>query len=97
MATVTRSRREVTAKPRNDAYTGLLFISFLALVISSILLFLDYSQYDGTKPPKVSLPAPGASTPTQVQPAGDANPAPAPMGDAAPMNPMGAAPTTPPG
>ena len=62
-APTTRARVQPAAKPRNDAYTGLLFISFLALVISSILLFLDYNQYGTTNPPKPSLAQPGTSTP----------------------------------
>ncbi len=59
----TRVRVQPAAKPRNDAYTGLLFISFLALVISAILLFLDYNQYGTTTPPKPTLAQPGSSTP----------------------------------
>ena len=62
-APTTRARVQPAAKPRNDAYTGLLFISFLALVISSILLFLDYEQYRTTNPPKPNLAQPGASVP----------------------------------
>ena len=86
----TTTRRTVTAKPRNDAYTGLLFISFLALVTSSILLFLDYNQYGSAKPPKFTMPAAGSSAVTPVGGAGDTAPAPgapgapAPMGDAPP-------------
>ena len=87
MAATTQGRptREVTAKPRNDAYTGLLFISFLALVISSVLLFLDYNQYGNEKPQKLSLPAIQSST---VTPAGDAGPPPPPPPmETGPMNP----------
>ena len=62
-APTTRARVQPVAKPRNDAYTGLLFISFLALVISSILLFLDYNQYGTTNPPKPNLAQPGTSSP----------------------------------
>ena len=62
MATTTGSRptRQVTAKPRNDVYTGLLLISFSALVISSILLYLDYSQYGDSKAPKPPTAAAGS-------------------------------------
>jgi hypothetical protein len=35
------------AKPRNDAYTGMLVLSLLGLLIGCVLLFLDYSQYSG--------------------------------------------------
>lgn len=96
MAVTTRGKftREAAPKPRNDAYTGLLLISFLALVTSSILLYLDYNQYGTTTAPKVSIPAPGSSTvsptpgpPVDPPPMGDA---PAPMGDMPPMGaPMG--------
>ena len=56
-----RANVESAPKPRNDAYTGLLFISFVALVTSSILLFLDYNQYGGKTPPKLNIPALGQS------------------------------------
>ncbi len=42
--------------PRSDVYTGLLAISLIAMVISCILLYLDYSQYGATKAPAVSVP-----------------------------------------
>ena len=74
MATATRTRY-VAPKARNDAYTGLLFISFLALVVSSILLFLDYNQYGSATPPKVSIPgasqAPAIPPPEVAVPSGD--------------------------
>ncbi|MFL5338726.1 MAG: hypothetical protein ACJ8F7_01050 [Gemmataceae bacterium] len=74
MATATRTRY-VAPKARNDAYTGLLFISFLALVVSSILLFLDYNQYGSATPPKVSIPgasaAPNIPPPDVAVPSGD--------------------------
>ena len=44
-----------TGVPSNDAYTGMLAISLIALIIGSALLFLDWSQYSGT-PQKASLP-----------------------------------------
>ena len=43
-------------KPRNDIYTGLLFVSFAALVFGSLLMFLDANQYGGKTPPKLSVP-----------------------------------------
>ncbi len=44
----------------NDAYTGMLAISLIALVIGCALLFFDLNQYDWNKnPPKVA-PAPAA-------------------------------------
>src|SRR5438067_6593594 len=55
----TRSRfdREDT-RPRNDVYTGLLAISLVAMIVSCVLLWMDYSQYGATKAPPVSLPPP---------------------------------------
>ncbi len=97
MATAARSR--YTPKARNDAYTGLLFISFLALVASCVFLYLDYSQYGNAPPPSFK---PAAATSTNVAlPSASAPSAPAPaptappMGGAVPMGgntPMGAAP-----
>jgi hypothetical protein len=99
MATAARTRYAVQ-RPRNDAYVGLLTISLLALLISCLLLYLDYAQYGASKP---------SYTPTLAKPAGSVNfPAggeAAPMGGApmgetppmggAPMNPMGGAPMNP--
>ncbi len=46
-------------KAKNDAYTGMLVISFLALVAGCILLFLDFQRYDyQTKAPKVQEVSP---------------------------------------
>jgi hypothetical protein len=44
-----------TGVAANDAYTGLLAISLLALIVGSVLLFLDYSVHSAN-PPKVTLP-----------------------------------------
>src|SRR5438128_94508 len=56
----TRSRfdREPDSRPQNDAYVGLLALSLLAMIASSILLWIDYSQYGSAKPPAPSIPAP---------------------------------------
>ena len=35
------------AKPRSDAYVGLLAISFIALVTAAVLLYLDAGRYEG--------------------------------------------------
>ena len=35
----------MATKLRNDAYTGLLFMSFLALVVSCLFLYLDLAGY----------------------------------------------------
>ena len=48
--------------PRNDVYTGLLTISLVAMIVSCLLLYLDYSQYGGAAP-KVIVPP--AATPRQ--------------------------------
>lgn len=82
----TAKKRYSPPKARNDAYTGLLAISLLALVVSCVLLYLDYSQYGTQKPqmPRVERTMPPATTPP---PGPDVNP-PAPLGGN-PM-PMGA-------
>jgi hypothetical protein len=58
-----RVRRDVPvqARPRNDAYTGLLAISLGALITGCVLLYLDYSSYPQSKKPDVPKP-------TAVQP-----------------------------
>jgi hypothetical protein len=43
---------DVTVQKRNDAYTGFLAISFLAMVGATVLLYLDYQNYEGKVPPK---------------------------------------------
>lgn len=50
-----RKYDETTAKPANDAYTGMLAISLIALLIGSTLLYLDYAQYPATPPSKVTV------------------------------------------
>jgi hypothetical protein len=67
--------REVVVEPRNDAYTGLLAISLIAMVAACALLYLDYSQYEGRVPPalpQVNVPgAKGSAAPIlQRLPAG---------------------------
>ena len=44
-----------TGVPKNDAYTGMLVISLLALILGSVLLYLDKSQYP-ENPPNYSAP-----------------------------------------
>jgi hypothetical protein len=43
------------AVPANDAWTGMLAISLLALVIGCVLLFLDWSRHS-EKPTSFTLP-----------------------------------------
>ena len=50
---------EMTSRPTNDAYTGMLAIALLALIAGSTLMFLDYNQYPMRTPP----PLPKAPTP----------------------------------
>ncbi|HEX4588981.1 MAG TPA: hypothetical protein VH120_03570 [Gemmataceae bacterium] len=56
----TRSRfdRDEDTGPRSDVYTGLLALSLIAMIVSCLLLFLDYSQYGSTKAPTVTIPPP---------------------------------------
>jgi hypothetical protein len=59
-----------TAVPSNDAYTGMLAISLIALIIGSVLLFLDYSQYSGKAPsvPQLSaVPSPQKKEAAPIQ------------------------------
>jgi hypothetical protein len=44
-----------TSVPKNDAYTGMLAVSLIALIVGSVLLFLDYNQHSAA-PPKFSMP-----------------------------------------
>src|SRR5262245_29638253 len=100
MATAARSRYGPTARPKNDAYTGLLFISFLALVASCIFLYLDYDQYGKSSPNfKPDIKAPGS---TGALPGPAEGPATPPMGtepmgtgDMSPMNPVSPMPMSP--
>ena len=55
-----RSVVDETAPPRNDAYTGLLAISFLALVAACVLMAMDANEM-GTPPPKLTIDVPGTT------------------------------------
>jgi hypothetical protein len=46
-----RSITEFKPKPRNDAYTGLLAISLVAMVAACALLFYDLKRYPSPVPP----------------------------------------------
>ncbi len=49
------------ARPTNDAWTGMLAISLIALIVGCALLYLDFSQYPSRDPgpvPKAPAPAP---------------------------------------
>ncbi len=47
-------------KARNDVYTGLLALSLIGMIISCILLGLDYAQYGNMTPEAPKLPPPPA-------------------------------------
>jgi hypothetical protein len=77
-----RDAGDETSVARNDAYTGMLVISLLALLTGAVLLFLDYNQYPDKKPPQVpkgsieAPVAPGAGGQGGAAPAAPANPNP---------------------
>ena len=50
-----KDKVENTIVKRNDAYTGLLAISFLAMVGATVLLYLEYQNYEGKNPPKAPV------------------------------------------
>jgi hypothetical protein len=84
------------AKPRSDAYTGLLILSLLAQVAGAVFLYLDWKDYPDNKPKQVSVPsvapAPApAGAPAGAPPGGPAQQGvpPAGMGAAAGMPGMG--------
>ncbi len=61
-----KAQLPTTAKPKNDAYTGILFISLLATIGACVLLYLDYSSYENRVPPKspaIEVPGKGGSNP----------------------------------
>ena len=51
-----------TSRATNDAYTGMLAISLIALLAGCALLYLDWSQYS-ENPPKVTAPKPSMVAP----------------------------------
>jgi hypothetical protein len=59
---------EPKAKPRNDAYTGLLIVSFLAMIASCVLLFIDWSNYGAMNPPDYRKALPPVVNPAPVRP-----------------------------
>ena len=57
MAARTRSRfDDLDAKPKSDAYTGILALSLIAMVTSCVILYLDYNQYGGSTAPTPNVP-----------------------------------------
>jgi hypothetical protein len=54
---------------RNDVYTGLLALSLFGLLVSCVLLFVDWFSYGSTPPQKYDLPPlPGVKAPGAKQP-----------------------------
>jgi hypothetical protein len=85
------------APPTNDAYTGLLAVSLVAMIVGCVFLFLDYQEYSGKPPapsPRPSAPAqgigggvpPAAGQPGGVQP-GAVQPGGGQPAGGQPMNP----------
>ena len=56
MAARARSRFDRDDAPRSDVYTGLLAMSLVAMIVSCLLLFLDFQQYGQAKAPAVQVP-----------------------------------------
>jgi hypothetical protein len=57
-----QKERARTARPtgpvaRNDAYTLMLFVTFVAIVTACILLYMDFDEYGQQKAPSASPPA----------------------------------------
>lgn len=52
-----------TSRATNDAYTGMLAISLIALLAGCALLYLDWSQYPDKEPQKVTAPKPSMVAP----------------------------------
>src|SRR4051812_32878014 len=46
----------VVVRPPSDAYTGLLALSLIAMIVSCVVLYLDYAQYGNTKAPAPNVP-----------------------------------------
>jgi hypothetical protein len=62
----TEDTTEATSVPRNDAYTGMLIVSLVALVAGAVLLFLDWNQYPDKSPPKINKVVPEAAVPAEA-------------------------------
>ena len=87
-----RKKVESGPRPRNDAYTMMLFITFVAVVTGCILLYLDFDEQGGqtNPPPTPTLTIPKLGDPAGAGPLPKATPAPvtpAPAPEAAPAPP----------
>ena len=45
------------AKPKNDAYTMMLFATLVAIGLGCVLMYLDFDEYGQKSPPKENPPA----------------------------------------
>src|SRR5262245_21044905 len=65
---------EDAPKPRNDAYTGILAISFFAMLIACLLLLVDWYSYENVKGPErvkiTPVKVPPAAAPAKAAPKG---------------------------
>lgn len=59
-------RTSKTSMPVNDAYTGMLTISLLALIGGCVLLYMDYQNYYGVTVPDVSRKPSERIQPAQI-------------------------------
>ena len=88
----TRSKKSDGPRPRQDAYVMMLFITFVAIVAGTVLLYLDFEEYGSKQPPKETIPALpklGDSLPKPVEPV---TPKTDPMADPMGGMPMGGMP-----
>lgn len=79
------------AKPKSDAYTGLLSISLIGMIAGSVFLYLDYANYSQTPP------APPTKAPAATAPAGGQPGVPPVQPGTPPATPPGTPPANPPG
>lgn len=74
-----RSRAAAGPKPRNDAYTMMLFITLVATAAGCVLLYLDYDEYGKEQPPKPdAVTVPALKDTAAAPPSGAATQAPLP-------------------
>jgi hypothetical protein len=52
-----RADRPERPKAKNDAYVVMLLITFFAILIGIVMLYLDNDKYGGKSPPKEVIPA----------------------------------------